>query len=44
MMYAHARVVNLFKDGGYQGEIGVVPLLKQNTLQLIVKKINMPLS
>ena len=28
MMYAHARVVNLFKDGGYQGEIGVVHSLE----------------
>lgn len=28
MMYAHARVVNLFKDGGYKGEIGVVHSLE----------------
>ena len=28
MMYAHARTVNIFKDGGYQGEIGVVHSLE----------------
>ena len=28
MMYAHARVVNLFKDKGYVGEIGVVHSLE----------------
>ena len=28
MMYAHARVVNLFKEKGYLGEIGVVHSLE----------------
>lgn len=28
MMYAHARVVNLFKEGGYNGQIGVVHSLE----------------
>lgn len=28
MMYAHARVVNIFKEGNYQGEIGVVHSLE----------------
>lgn len=28
MMWAHARAVNLFKDGGYDGEIGVVHSLE----------------
>ncbi len=27
MKVAHARAVKLFKDGGYQGEIGVVHTL-----------------
>ena len=30
MMVAHARAVKLFKDGGYQGEIGVVHALPTN--------------
>lgn len=28
MMYAHAKTVNIFKDGGYKGEIGVVHSLE----------------
>ncbi|RXA59084.1 6-phospho-beta-galactosidase [Enterococcus casseliflavus] len=28
MMYAHAKVVNIFKDAGYEGEIGVVHSLE----------------
>lgn len=28
MMYAHSRAVNIFKDGGYDGEIGVVHSLE----------------
>ena len=28
MLYAHARVVNVFKDGGYRGQIGVVHSLE----------------
>lgn len=28
MMYAHARAVNIFKEGNYQGEIGVVHSLE----------------
>ncbi|GAB3991207.1 hypothetical protein GCM10029978_119500 [Actinoallomurus acanthiterrae] len=28
MMYAHARAVNIFKEGNYEGEIGVVHSLE----------------
>ncbi len=34
-MVAHARAVKLFKDGGYQGEIGVVHIANKISVRSI---------